>query len=243
MGLDAATGQCLTRLARHAPLPKSDREAFRAVAWQRDGVTARRTMLDPGDRCDRVWLIESGIVGRYDVVRTGLRQFVSLHFPGDICPLHAVCIPTIGWGLTAMTDLIVWQAPLGDVRAILRQAPSLGMALWREGLVEADRVARRLVDVGRRDATARVANLLCELAIATAQSDRQARTAFDLPFTQEQIADVVGLTSVHVNRVIKTLRERRLLRLDRQHIEICDWSALAAIGEFDDRYWCENRAD
>jgi CRP-like cAMP-binding protein len=93
-----------------------------------------------------------------------------------------------------------------------------------------------VVNVGRRDSRARVAHLLCEFSLRMQAAGLSQGHRYELPMTQEQLADAVGLTSVHVNRVLKQLGEDRLISRDRRSITIEDWERLRNVGDFNERY-------
>jgi CRP-like cAMP-binding protein len=114
--------------------------------------------------------------------------------------------------------------------------PGIARALWIDSLIDASIFREWVVNVGRRDSRARVAHILCEFSLRLEAAGLANNHHYELPMTQEQLADAVGLTSVHVNRVLKQLGEEGLIRRDRRSITIEDWERMRAAGDFNERY-------
>jgi CRP-like cAMP-binding protein len=108
--------------------------------------------------------------------------------------------------------------------------------LWIDTLIDASIFREWVVNVGRRNSRARVAHLLCEFSLRMEAAGLASNHHYELPMTQEQLADAVGLTSVHVNRVLKQLGEEGLISRDRRSIVIEDWKRLRETGDFNERY-------
>ena len=125
--------------------------------------------------------------------------------------------------------------PLQDIPEIER--PAVGKAMWIDTLVDASIFREWIANVGRRDARTRIAHVLCEFALRLKLSGLGEQTGYQLPMTQEQLGDVTGLTSVHVNRTLKSLEAEGLIeRLSPRAITIGDWKKLADAGDFDSNY-------
>jgi CRP-like cAMP-binding protein len=114
--------------------------------------------------------------------------------------------------------------------------PALGTAIIELTLIEASILREWVVNVGRRDARARIAHILCEFAVRLEARGLASDHGFELPMTQEQLADATGLTSVHVNRVLKSLEADGLISRKRRQIHFNDWRALQDAGDFSRRY-------
>jgi CRP-like cAMP-binding protein len=122
------------------------------------------------------------------------------------------------------------------VRDLAEAFPNVGRAFWTDTLIDSSIFREWVVNVGRRDSRARVAHLLCELSLRMQAAGLADGHRYQLPMTQEQLADAVGLTSVHVNRVLKQLAEEGLISRDRRTIVIEDWRRMRRAGDFNDRY-------
>jgi hypothetical protein len=136
-----------------------------------------------------------------------------------------------------LTESEVAFIPREEIKKLAFERPNIGMAMWFDTLVDASVLREWIANVGRRDARTRVAHLLCEFSLRLKVSGLGEATDYQLPMTQEQIADATGLTAVHVNRTAKGLEADGLIvRKSSRSIEIGDWKKLAAAGDFDSNY-------
>ena len=117
-----------------------------------------------------------------------------------------------------------------------REPTAVGRALWIDTLIDSSIFREWVVNVGRRDSRARVAHIWCEFSLRLEAAGLAKDHVYELPMTQEQLADAVGLTSVHVNRVLRQLRDDGLIDRDRRTIRIVDWKRMREVGDFNERY-------
>lgn len=224
------------RLASHTPLGAEARQALLSLPVQRYDVRAHIDFVQVGASSDYASLVAEGLVGRFGQTGDGRRQIVSLHIPGEVADLQSVIVPQATTALTALTGSTLLRVAHEDLRRVGLEHPSIATAFWRACVVDAAIVAQWLVNIGQRPARSRLAHLFCEMATRYRQLDQSDGRRYRLPMTQEQLGDALGLTSVHVNRTLQGLREERLVAVARDSIEILDWEALAAAGEFDRGY-------
>lgn len=224
----------LQRLLLRSVLSNEQREAIRALPRRDASVAPGRDIVRPGETADHACLVVEGLVSRFDMLLDGRRQTVALYIPGDMCDLHSVPVPMSGWGLEALTPTQVLFVPHDAMRELVKD-PDLALAFWRDTTVDASILAKWVANLGRKNAPPRVAHLLCELGVRMEQAGIGSRTAFPLPMTQAQLADVVGLTPVHLNRTLKALAVEGVA-LSRGAVRIADWPALAQMAEFDPTY-------
>lgn len=224
------------RLDSHTPLAADARQALLSLPVQRQDVRAHFDFVDLGSSSDHASLVSEGLVGRVGQTGDGRRQIVSLHIPGEIADLQSVIVPQATTALTALTGSTLLRVAHDDLRRVGLEHPSIATAFWRACVVEAAIVAQWLINIGQRPARARMAHLFCEMAARYEMLDQSDGRRYRLPMTQEQLGDALGLTSVHVNRTLQGLREERLVTVSRDSIEILDWDALAAAGEFHRAY-------
>jgi CRP-like cAMP-binding protein len=126
--------------------------------------------------------------------------------------------------------------PVEAMRETAFARPSVGMAMWYETLVEASIFREWILNIGRRNARTRIAHLLCEFALRLEIAELGKMTGYTLPITQDQLADAVALTSVHVNRTLMRLEADGLIKRSKREITINDWTQLAKAGDFQPRY-------
>jgi CRP-like cAMP-binding protein len=126
--------------------------------------------------------------------------------------------------------------PVENLREIAFRYPTVGMAMWYETLVEGSIFREWVLNLGRRDARTRIAHLLCEFGLRLQVAELGRQSVYELPITQEQLADAVALTPVHVNRTLKKLQEDGLISRTKRVISIVDWKELVKEGDFQPRY-------
>jgi CRP-like cAMP-binding protein len=199
-------------------------------------VQSNRDFVRLRQRVDHACLIAAGVVGRFGQNSEGKRQITALHLPGDMADLHSVVQPTAASALQALSIATIIRVPHTALRAATRRYPALAEALWRDCSVDASILAQWVVNVGRRDAKTRVAHLLCELATRLQVAPAKGEIIFPFGVTQVQLADATGLTCVHVNRTLQTLRRDGLVDVSHSAVRISDWNALTAAGEFEPSY-------
>lgn len=226
----------LTRLVSRSSLSRAEQGEILGLPGFPAQYETSRDFVRLGERVDHCCLVVEGLVGRFGQNQEGGRQITAVHVPGDMVDLHSVVMPEAASALQALSVTTVLRVPHGALRRAARASPAIAEAFWRECVVDAAVLSEWVVNVGRRDAQARIAHLLCELACrydAVGTSDR-----FDFPFlaTQTHLADMVGLTPVHVNRTLKDLREKGAVDLSRRVAQVLSWSRLVEIGDFDPTY-------
>jgi CRP-like cAMP-binding protein len=233
---EPALERFLSRLSSRSTLSEDEQRAVLGLDHRSAHYRARVDIVVPGEHVDYACLVASGIAARFDQMRNGQRQLTAFHIPGDMCDLHSVVAPTAAWGITALTPTTVLQVSHAALCKAIDEFPNLALAFWRDGTADASIIAKWLGNIGRQDARARLAHMLCEFGIRMEIGRLGARASFDLAVTQEQMADALGLTSVHVNRTMQRLRSEGLIIAQGQRIEILDWDRLVAAAEFHPAY-------
>jgi CRP-like cAMP-binding protein len=226
----------LARLMLRSNLSAAEQAAVLSLNAQPIEVSARRDVVMPGRTVDYSCLIASGWAARFDQMRDGQRQITAFYIAGDMCDLHSVVAPTAGWGIAALTDTTILKIAHSALRGTVDAFPNLALAYWRDTTADASILAKWIANIGRADAEARVAHLLCELAIRIEHAGLSSRTAYALRLTQEQIADAVGLTAVHVNRMLRNLRHAGSAAVQNHAVEVLDWQRLTDTAAFDPAY-------
>lgn len=222
----------LMRLQQHSVLSLAEQQAIMRLKSETKQFGHGRDFVHPGDRTEHATLVAEGNVGRFDLMRDGARQITAIYIPGDMCDLHSVAAPITGWGLTSLTISTILQVSHSDLEEVARAYPNLAMAFWRDTVLDASILAKWIANVGRRDARARVAHLLCELGIRMERSGLGRRDDYVFALTQEHIGDAMGLTSVHVNRTLMNLKKSGAVSVSGRRVSIADWDELAAIADF-----------
>jgi CRP-like cAMP-binding protein len=192
--------------------------------------------LREGDRPDSSTIVLDGYVYRHKIVGDGGRQIVAVHIPGDLVDLQNILLHKADHNIQALTSATLALFPHREMLALAFRHPSIGRALWRESLVEASLFREWIANVGRRDAQARVAHLLCELAIRREEAGLGPKERFELPMTQEQLGDALGLTAVHVNRTLRALESQGVIERSKRAVSVANWARLRSVADFNADY-------
>ncbi len=183
-----------------------------------------------------VHVLLDGQAYRYRLLEDGRRQIVAILVPGDICDLEAVMRGRADYGVATMTNCVLGELPVNTIADFTTIDPELAQALWR-GLLRDQAIAREwLVNVGCRTALERVAHLICELRLRLEAVGLTKGDAFKMQMTQAEIADLLGLSTVHINRTLKQLRKLGLVDYSKSIISVLDVPALERVAGFNPTY-------
>ncbi|MDB5691800.1 MAG: Crp/Fnr family transcriptional regulator [Alphaproteobacteria bacterium] len=224
------------RLDALSPLDEADKAAIVALPHTLRVMKAHEYIVREGDKAENSCLLRSGFASRHKIVANGSRQIVSVHMMGDMVNLQNSLLKTADHSVQALTDAEVAFIPGKAIVALAAARPAIAIAMWLDTLIDGAVFREWIANVGRRDAKARTAHVLCEFALRQERAGLATRNKYDLPMTQEQLGDALGLTSVHVNRTLKALEEARLIARDKRTVTIADWEALRKVGDFDPSY-------
>ena len=217
-------------------LAAADRAALAALPFRTEIVPAHRYLVHAGDRAAPCCLLVAGYVSRHRTEAGGGRQILAFHLPGDLLNLEHFLLQRAHDNLQTLTAATVaWFAP-EPLHDLARTRPAVGAALWRSTMVDASVFCEWVLNVGRRDAKARIAHLLCEFAVRSAQAGLGGAEGIDLPMTQEELADATGLTSVHVNRMLQALARDGVITRTGRKLQINDCQRLQRIAGFTPDY-------
>jgi CRP-like cAMP-binding protein len=224
------------RLVSRSKLGAAEQQAILDLPAHPAQIQTNRDFVRLGEQVDHASFVVAGLVGRFGQNREGSRQITAVHIPADMVDLHSVVAPEACSALQALSVSTILRVPHRALRAAARRFPAIAEAFWRECVVDAAVLAEWVVNVGRRDARSRMAHLLCEIACRVRGGDGKGRDAIPFAATQAHLADMTGLTSVHVNRTLRALRDEHAVDIRGREIRILDWRRLAEIGEFDGAY-------
>ena len=223
----------LRKLRLWSALDEADEQALLSLPRTIVTVPKQRALITEGDFVGHCWLILSGFCVRYKIVGEGLRQIVSVHMKGDLVDLQNAMLGVADHGIQTLTPCKMAKIPLQSIRDLANSHPAIRDALWCDTLVDGSIYREWVANVGRRDARARIAHLLCEFSLKLQAVSLGEQLDYELPMTQEQLADATGLTPVHVNRVLQALTHEGLIdRATPRSVVIGNWERLAAVGDF-----------
>ncbi|AOW25680.1 hypothetical protein AVM11_17530 [Sphingomonas melonis TY] len=206
-----------------------DRLSYVSETYQR-----RRDIISVGERPSFLCVVLEGWAARYSLRTDGSRRITGILMPGDFCGIHAMSGAVMDHSVTAITTCEIGKIDISELDKALRSEPRLGQALWRSKLIE-EAVLRTWL-LNSKDAARSLAHLLCELHARVGQAGLAEGSGCEIPLTQEDIGDVLGLTAVHVNRMLRELREQGLVVLSHMQLMIPNVPALHAAARFDPQY-------
>ena len=226
----------LTRkLENFAALSDDDKRLLDDVVSAPYEIPENTDIIREGDAPDNVHLILEGFACRYKLTSDGKRQIMAYLVLGDFCDLHVFILKAMDHGIATLSPCRVVDIPRDRILE-MTERPALARALWWATLVDEAVLREWLVNIGQREAPERLAHLLCELllrlrAIGLAESD-----SYELPITQAELADTMGLSTVHVNRSLQKLRSENLITLKNKYLVILDPDRLKEFGGFNPNY-------
>lgn len=224
------------RNRRGVSLDAVERARIEAAVSEVKTCPARTTMARAGEKLEQSNLLVEGIMSRYLDDRRGLRQLVAIHLPGDFLDLHAYPLEVLDHDVATLTPATIAIVPHAELDRIADEMPELTRKLWFATLLDAAIHRAWLFRLGRLDAVGRVSHFLCETNARLFSAGLSDGRRFALPLTQADIAEICGLTTVHVNRVIRVLREDGLCLFRSSVVEIADPAGLAARAQFNPAY-------
>src|SRR4051812_28420523 len=225
----------LAKLETLAPLSEDDREALAALGDNARDMGSRRNIIREGDRPDHVHLMVEGWAARYKLLPGGARQITAFLLPGDFCDLHVTILAEMDHSIATLTRARVAYIPRGRMEE-LTERPDIAHAFWWATLVDEAVLRSWIVNVGRREAYQAIGHLMCELYLRLKTIGLTDDHRFELPLTQEEIGDALGLTPVHVNRVLQRMRSEGLITFARGALNILDYRRLEAASGFSPNY-------
>jgi CRP-like cAMP-binding protein len=224
------------QLEQHDVVSDAERNLLKqAISTGRDFAIGK-DLVSAGSRPTYSTLLVEGLAARYKVLEDGGRQFTSLQVPGDFVDLHAFLLKTMDHGIIALSSCRVLFADHNRLRKITETAPHLTRLLWLDTLVDGAIHREWIVAMGRRSKISHLAHLICELYVRLKVVNRTTGLSFRLPITQTELADVLGLSVVHMNRIVGELRKLGAITWADQSLTIVDWERLQEIAEFDPTY-------
>lgn len=234
--LDRHSDLLIRKLEGTSQFSDEQRRAVQDLPAKFRSVQSGQDIVCDGDEPAQCCLILDGWLARYKLIGQGRRQILSFHVPGDTPDLQSLHLGVMDHSLCAVAPSNVAFIPHDSLRALAEESPAIGAALWRDTLIDAAIFRAWMTGIGRRSAHERIAHLLCEMvaklqAVGLSDGDRVA-----WPITQLDIADSLGLTAVHVNRVLQDLRARKLITLAKRRLSIEDKQELSDLAEFTPAY-------
>lgn len=226
----------LLRLMHAADLGDQEIAAIEELCRQPKDIAAKKYLSRDGDEMVSFPVVLSGWAARYQILRSGARQITRLLLPGDAFYFdsspNAIAIEEV----ITLSPCRIVNILHNDMRRVIERFPAIGEALRSYGSMENAVLASWVVNVGRRDALERMAHLICEAHFRLSLVDPSQSQHMSFPLTQDDLADVLGLTPVHINRKLQQLRQEGLITLRSKQLTILDLRTLQQVAGFDSAY-------
>ena len=233
----APVNPLVAKLRHFASLDDGDVAALDAIAVSAKPYPSGKTLFHEGSVADHVYLFVQGMACRYKMLPSGQRQILGFLIPGDLCDVQFLALNSPDHSVALLSDSRLVKIPNRRIYELLADRPRIKRALALAGLLEFAVLREWLLNVGQRNALAKLAHFFCEIKIrleSVGKVDNDG--SFELPVNQLTLADTTGLTPVHVNRTLQRLRSDGLIRLCQRRLLILDFERLAVVAGFDGNY-------
>jgi CRP-like cAMP-binding protein len=226
----------IRRLDSIAALDEAEKQALVELPMQVAEIKSNQDIVRERSRPSASFLMLRGIACSYKVTGEGKRQILAFHIPGDMPDLQSLHLTVLDCSIGTITPCTVGFVQHQALQALCDRFPRIAHAFWRQTLIDAAMHREWIVNTGRRPAYERMAHLLCEAVVRLRAVGLADRDGCDLPITQSEFGDALGLSTVHVNRVLQELRGAGLIVLKGSILSVLDWDGLKAAGDFDPAY-------
>lgn len=217
-------------------LSDDDRQALIDLPMQIMSLKGDQDIVREGDRTSRCCLFLEGIGCTYKVTADGNRQIVAFNIPGSIPDLQSLHLDTLDTSVSTLEPCKVGFIQHEVLQDLCGRHPRIAAAFWRKALIDASIYREWVINIGQRDAYTRMAHLLCEMRVRLRAVGLASDEGFNLPITQAELGDALGITTVHVNRILKQIRTEGLVDTKGTVLTIPDWKALKQAGGFNPMY-------
>jgi CRP-like cAMP-binding protein len=226
----------IRKLASISPLSDDEARCLANLSLSSTSFAADQDVVREGDRPSECCLVVEGFACRYKLTETGKRQIFSFHLPGDLPDLQSLHLKIMDHSVMTLTPSRLAFIPHESLKKVMHQCPRIADVMWRDTLIDAAVFREWMIGIGRRSAETRIAHVLCEVFVRMRAVGLANGDACDLPITQAELGDALGLSTVHVNRSLQELRSKGLITLRGSLLTIQNWEGLKQAGEFDPTY-------
>jgi CRP-like cAMP-binding protein len=226
----------IRRLQTISGIDDQDIATIRSLPIDLKTYEAGEYIVRDGARPTACCLLVEGFGIRSKTTFEGRRQILSIHIPGEVPDLQSLYLHVLDHDLITLTQCRLGFIPHAALKILVRERPNVAEVFWRDTLIDSAMFREWIVNVGQRPAASRLAHIVVELrerlkVIGRSQADR-----VEMPLTQEQIGEAMGITPIHANRIIKQLREDGVLEFHRGYVTVLNENKLEELAQFDDRY-------
>jgi len=235
-GLPPVGQALLSHLSLFGSIGNAERHALLALSGSIARLAANEDITRLGLHASTIVVVLDGVLKRFIDDAKGNRQICGLYLRGDAPGLETLQMPIADHRLSALAPSIVGLLPRSQVEAMLQQFPALQGLVWRETLVQSSMLRAWLLRNSMKDAAGQLAHLFCEWLIRARAAGIAQGNSCPLPLSQRHLAEVTGMSMVHVNRTLMVLRGANLIQLADGVLTVHRWDELAALAEFTPDY-------
>jgi CRP-like cAMP-binding protein len=222
----------VARLSHLVKLSAADLSSLELIVGGERSIKKRKDLVVAGDEYRNLCFVKDGHAIRYQLLRNGKRQIINVILPGDVIGFPVSFFDRSIYSVVAVSDLTYNVCPLDSFVGLCYEQPQFGLALSWLAAHEAAIYAEHIVDLGRRTPPERLAHFLLEIHARLLAVGRAEKTSFDLLFSQEVMADVLGLSVPHLNRVMQRLRAERLITSRSHLVKLTDMEGLQRLAHY-----------
>lgn len=224
------------KLQLMAPLDAADIAAVEALPMRLKEMKARTPIANEGNHPRECCTVVRGMVVRSKVAESGKRQILSFHIPGDVPDLESLFLAELDHDLSTLSTAILAFVSHQDLLDVIRSRPMVAQALWKCTLIDAAILREWIINLALRPAVARMAHLIAELHYRMAAVGLSSENQFDFPLSQARLGEALGISTVHVNRVLQELRGADVVDIRSNRVTITDLSTLNKMAGFNSVY-------
>ena len=226
----------IRKLRSISPLSDDETHCLMTLPLRTRDVGPDQPVVQEGDRPSECCLVVEGFTCRYKLTAAGKRQIFSFHLPGDIPDLQSLHLRVLDTSLGTITPCKVGFIRHEVLHDLCGRYPRIAGALWRQTLIDAAVFREWMASIGQREAYHRIAHLLCEMMVRMRAVGLTQDHTCDVPITQAEFGDALGISTVHINRVLQALRQEKLIVLRGGSLTVLNWEGLKNAGQFDATY-------
>jgi len=226
----------LKKLKARIAISAEEERVIRGLMTGTRRVRADEVLIHAGAELDHSVLLLDGWMARSKDLQSGDRQFTEIHVAGDFVDLHGFALKRLDHEILTLTECQIGLVPHERLQEMVGRHPRLTRAFWMLTNIDAAIHREAALSLGQRSAMSRMAHLFCELFIRLEIVGKASPGGYELPLTQRELSEALGLTVVHANRTLQELRRRELIELENRHLTVLNRPGLEGVAEFDPGY-------
>jgi CRP-like cAMP-binding protein len=234
--VDPAADLLAGKLKEHSRLTGDDVAELERLTYHRRSLQPNEDFIRQGDRPDVAALVLTGMVARYHLLKNGGRQYLSFNIAGDLPDAQSLFLDRMDHAVCALDKVELALMPHKEITRVFERRPAVGLALWRETLIDAAIFRETITNNSGRPARMRMAHLFCELFYRARASGLTEDNSCSAPLSQVQIGEALGMAIATVNRTLQSLRRAKLIEFRGGVLIVRDWKRLTAVGDFNPGY-------